>query len=171
MGVQVTAEFLLTPAARWLSESKGIDVTSIGGSGRGGRITKGDILTALSSGVSFPAAGVSVAADATAAVAPAAPTPVGTVPAPAAPRVPLAPVPTTEGGGVFEDVTASGMRKVRFCSSPLRFDPRSFLFAFSPLSPGQRTLPDFHRRLHRSNFRGFLSRPVFVSRFFSLLLN
>ena len=46
--------FLLTPAARFLAHSKGWDVTKLDGTGKGGRITKGDILTAINAGIEFP---------------------------------------------------------------------------------------------------------------------
>ncbi|KAH8045303.1 hypothetical protein JL722_14287 [Aureococcus anophagefferens] len=45
-GSAVADAFLLMPAAAHLANSKGIDVTSLAGSGKGGRITKGDVLTA-----------------------------------------------------------------------------------------------------------------------------
>jgi len=118
-GRTVPGEHLLMPAASHLAKSKGIDVTALAGSGRGGRITKGDVLQALARGTAFPA------------LAPAAPAQVAAgaaLPAPAAPAqaiaaspavsssVPPPPLavaglpPTTEAPG--EDVKASTMRKV-----------------------------------------------------------
>jgi pyruvate dehydrogenase E2 component (dihydrolipoamide acetyltransferase) len=41
---------LLMPSARHLSESKGLDATSLKGSGKGGRVTKADVLLALENG-------------------------------------------------------------------------------------------------------------------------
>ncbi len=49
----VSAEFLLMPAARHLAQSMKIDVSSLSGSGRAGRILKGDILRAIASGHEF----------------------------------------------------------------------------------------------------------------------
>jgi len=46
--------FRFLPSARFLAQSKNIDVSSLEGSGKGGRITKGDILYALSAGRKFP---------------------------------------------------------------------------------------------------------------------
>ncbi len=45
----VSAEFLLMPAARHLAQSMKLDVSSVCGSGRGGRILKEDILRAIAS--------------------------------------------------------------------------------------------------------------------------
>ncbi len=51
----VSAEFLLMPAARHLAQSMKIDVSSLHGSGRAGRILKGDVLKAIASGREFSA--------------------------------------------------------------------------------------------------------------------
>ncbi len=45
----VSADFLLMPAARHLAQSMRIDVSSLRGSGRAGRILKGDVLRAIAS--------------------------------------------------------------------------------------------------------------------------
>lgn len=84
------------PAAAHLANSKGIDVTSLAGSGKGGRITKGDVLTALAAGATFPAK-----------AAAGAPAPFAQLP-----RVAFdaSSVPTT--GAPYEDEPASTMRKV-----------------------------------------------------------
>jgi pyruvate dehydrogenase E2 component (dihydrolipoamide acetyltransferase) len=50
----VADEFVLLPSARHLSQSKGIDAKGLQGTGKGGRITKGDVLAAINSGVSMP---------------------------------------------------------------------------------------------------------------------
>lgn len=50
----VAENFLLMPAARLLAETQGIDVTSLHGTGKGGRITKGDVIAALAAGKTFP---------------------------------------------------------------------------------------------------------------------
>ena len=63
---QAAADVLVMPSARKLAEEKGIDLTRIQGTGKGGRITRGDILAALDKGYSAPARPV-------AAVQPAAP--------------------------------------------------------------------------------------------------
>ncbi len=49
------ADVLVMPSARKLAEEKGIDLTRIQGTGKGGRITRGDILAALDKGYSAPA--------------------------------------------------------------------------------------------------------------------
>jgi len=109
-GRTVRDEDLLTPAARMMAESKAIDVRALAGTGRHGRITKGDIILALNAGTQFPAlakapAAVAAPAEATAAAAPAAA---------AAPSLPppvsVGPVTMTDVG--YEESKASGMRKV-----------------------------------------------------------
>lgn len=50
----VPIEFLFAPAARHMTQSKGIDASSLEGTGKGGRITKADLVTALGKGVKFP---------------------------------------------------------------------------------------------------------------------
>ncbi|CAN0231764.1 unnamed protein product, partial [Hapterophycus canaliculatus] len=52
----VPDEFLFAPSARHMAQSKGIDASSLEGTGKGGRITKADLVTALAKGVVFPAA-------------------------------------------------------------------------------------------------------------------
>jgi pyruvate dehydrogenase E2 component (dihydrolipoamide acetyltransferase) len=46
---------LLLPSARFLAESKGLDATGLTGSGKGGRVTKGDVLAAIRDGTPMPA--------------------------------------------------------------------------------------------------------------------
>ncbi|CAB9520587.1 acetyltransferase component 1 of pyruvate dehydrogenase complex, mitochondrial [Seminavis robusta] len=103
---------LLFPSARHLSESKGLDATVLEGSGKGGRVTKGDVLKAIADGVAMPALATKAATTAP------------TTPTPATPAA-AAPVPsTTTGGqhveypveevvsfGSYEDVPNSKMRK------------------------------------------------------------
>eukprot|EP00592_Proboscia_alata_P016883 CAMPEP_0194400236 /NCGR_PEP_ID=MMETSP0174-20130528/127095_1 /TAXON_ID=216777 /ORGANISM="Proboscia alata, Strain PI-D3" /LENGTH=507 /DNA_ID=CAMNT_0039196717 /DNA_START=1041 /DNA_END=2564 /DNA_ORIENTATION=- len=49
---------VLMPSARFLSQSKGLDArVLVPGSGRGGRVTKGDVLAALANGTPLPALG------------------------------------------------------------------------------------------------------------------
>ena len=49
-GRSVSEDFLLMPAASHLALSMGIDVSSLAGSGKGGRITKGMLRTSLTMG-------------------------------------------------------------------------------------------------------------------------
>ncbi|CAM9471917.1 unnamed protein product [Sphacelaria rigidula] len=67
-GVQrtVPAEFLYAPSARHLAQSKGIDASALEGTGKGGRITKADLVSALERGVKFPALDTPAAAAAAA---------------------------------------------------------------------------------------------------------
>jgi len=53
-GRSVAEEYLLMPSASHLAASHGLDVRSLAGSGKGGRITKGDLLSALAAGTAFP---------------------------------------------------------------------------------------------------------------------
>ena len=55
--------------ARHLAESQRIDVTGLRGSGRGGRIMKGDVIAALAAGTQFPPLAAAAAAPAPAAAA------------------------------------------------------------------------------------------------------
>ena len=102
----------LMPAARHLSESKGLDATVLRGTGKGGRVTKGDVLKALAEGVAMPALKKS-AASAPAASQPAASAPNTSAP-PAFSGTPLADLPLEEIDtlGSFEDVANNKMRKV-----------------------------------------------------------
>lgn len=103
---QVPLEHVLTPAARHISQSKGLDATGLAGTGKGGRITKGDVLQAMAAGVTMPTWSK---ATTTTAATPAAAAPVAavkeTVAAPVAVSVP-------EIEGMFEDVPNNNMRKV-----------------------------------------------------------
>lgn len=78
------------------------------GSGKGGRVTKGDVLTAIENGTPMPALQVATTAAAAPAAAPA------TAPAPQVPSGPLEdlPLPEVESFGTFEDVANNNMRKV-----------------------------------------------------------
>lgn len=51
---QISDDSVLLPSARFLAESKGLDATGLAGTGKGGRITKGDVLLALKSGTPLP---------------------------------------------------------------------------------------------------------------------
>eukprot|EP00934_Nitzschia_sp_Nitz4_P000594 Nitzschia sp. Nitz4//scaffold21_size171442//31391//33040//NITZ4_002148-RA/size171442-processed-gene-0.43-mRNA-1//-1//CDS//3329542372//594//frame0 len=104
---QVALEHVLLPSARFLAESKGLDATGLPGTGKGGRVTKGDVLLALKNGTQLPA--LAKKAEAAAAPAPAAAAPAPTV-APT-PLKDLA-VPEVDTHGSFEDVPNNNMRKV-----------------------------------------------------------
>ncbi|CAM9737406.1 unnamed protein product [Chrysoparadoxa australica] len=56
-GRTVPLEYLFSPAARHMAQSKGVDASSIAGTGKGGRITKSDLVHALNSGKTFPTLG------------------------------------------------------------------------------------------------------------------
>lgn len=112
----VADEFLLTPAARHMSESKGLDVRGLAGTGKGGRITKGDIIHAINEGVTLPLLASSSAPSVATVTSPApsvSSTPAATsAPAPpAATMMDLPPAECTSGAG-YSDSPASGMRKV-----------------------------------------------------------
>jgi len=111
----VAPEFVLLPSARHLSQSKGLDATVLAGTGKGGRVTKGDVIQALEAGTPMPPLAAGATATATAAAAPAAAAP---TPAPATP-VPLSvgdlvdlPLPEISSLGDSEDVPNNNMRKV-----------------------------------------------------------
>ena len=110
---------LLLPSARHLAESKGLDATVLQGSGKGGRVTKGDVLQALASGVPLPP----LKAKAAAAAAPEASAPARTTAAaapssssPPAPRLTLADMmvepATMSFDSTYEDVTNNKMRQI-----------------------------------------------------------
>ena len=110
----VSAEhIILMPSARHLSQSKGVDATGLTGTGKGGRITKGDVLEAFKNGVDLPP--LSVASTTVADVAaPAAAATTTAVPTPAAASISNAPVtiPTIHPSGTFTDTPNNNMRKV-----------------------------------------------------------
>lgn len=110
-GVTVPLEHILMPSARHLSQSKGLDATGLAGSGKGGRITKGDVLQALKDGVNLPPLAAAVSSPAAAAPA--------SVPAAAAAVIPPASVaigdvtiPTITSSGSYTDIKNNNMRKV-----------------------------------------------------------
>lgn len=103
----VADEFVLMPSARHLSHSKGVDATGLVGTGKGGRITKGDVLKALELGTPMPPLQKKAAS------------PTATTSTPQAPTKPLSladlvdlPLPNIETNGTFEDVSNNNMRKV-----------------------------------------------------------
>ena len=102
-------DFVLMPSARHLAQSKGLDATVLApGSGKGGRVTKGDVLKAIAAN-SLPALAKPAVA------APSASAPTSTAAAPAVPK-PLSlqdlVLPEIETNGATEDVANSKMRKI-----------------------------------------------------------
>lgn len=113
--------FVLTPAARHLSQSRNVDATYLQGTGRGGRVTKGDVIVALESGVVLPPWKSDDGTPATAALEDATTlvedTTVSAPPTVAA--TPPSPTPTTEviiptitTSGTYTDVPNNMMRKI-----------------------------------------------------------
>ena len=84
---------------------RGLDATGLPGTGKGGRVTKGDVLMAIKNGTPMP----TLPAKVVAAAAPAA-----SIPPPIHVSTPLEalPVPEIDSFGSFEDVPNSNMRKV-----------------------------------------------------------
>ena len=106
----VPLEHILMPSARHLSQSKGVDATGLKGSGKGGRITKGDVLQAFKDGVNLPplaAAASSSTVSETSISAAAAPV----APAPVSATVDVT-IPTITSSGEFTDIKNNNMRKV-----------------------------------------------------------
>lgn len=103
---------ILMPGARFLSQSQGLDATVLKGSGKDGRVTKGDVIQALKEGVALPA----WSAGATAPISAAAPAAAPAVPSAAPVSAPASPVdvtiPTITTSGEYEDIKNNGMRKV-----------------------------------------------------------
>ena len=95
------------PSARHLSQSKGFDATGLSGSGKGGRITKGDVLQAFKDGVQLPP--LSTAAVSQAAPVASAPVAASITTSVAAAEVTI---PTITPSGSFSDVKNNNMRKV-----------------------------------------------------------
>lgn len=103
---------ILLPSARHLSESKGLDATVLVGSGKGGRVTKGDVLKAISDGI-LPALDRKVDGHAAAPVASASAsafTPATTVTPPLSLSDVVAEV--IQSAGNHEDVPNNKMRKI-----------------------------------------------------------
>ncbi len=107
---QVDAQFALLPSARHLSQSKGVDATVLTGTGKGGRVTKGDVLQALANGVEMPplatkqASSSPTAAPSTSAAAAPSPPPTST---------PVSvTIPSVDTQGTYEDVPNNKMRKI-----------------------------------------------------------
>lgn len=107
--VTVPLEHILMPSARHLSQSKGVDATGLQGTGKGGRITKGDVLQAFKDGIELPplASTVSAPTSTTQAASSAAP---AAIPAPVVPMDVT--IPTITTSGTYTDVKNNNMRKV-----------------------------------------------------------
>mmetsp|Transcript_18602 Transcript_18602/g.25808 ORF Transcript_18602/g.25808 Transcript_18602/m.25808 type:complete len:527 (+) Transcript_18602:214-1794(+) len=103
----VDPEFVLMPSARHLSQSKGVDATVLEGSGKGGRVTKGDVLAALANGTHMPPLATKAATT---------PPPVAAAAAPAVAPTPLSSmvvdIPPVDTLGTHEDVPNNNMRKI-----------------------------------------------------------
>lgn len=113
----VAAEFLFAPSARHMAQSKGIDASVLQGTGKGGRITKADLVTALAKGVVFPS---TQASGSSGSVVSQAASPVASGPAPVAAAVqspppprPLSPaVAVSSSSGDYEDHPANNIKKI-----------------------------------------------------------
>lgn len=112
--VTVPLEHILMPAARHLSQSKGVDATGLKGTGKGGRVTKGDVLQALSDGIELPlldtnkVSAKTVESASPASVATIAPT----TTAPPVMKLDDVVIPSIASSGTYEDVQNNNMRKV-----------------------------------------------------------
>jgi pyruvate dehydrogenase E2 component (dihydrolipoamide acetyltransferase) len=110
---------LLMPSARYLAESKGLDAKMLRGSGKGGRVTKADVLRALETGSlpSIEARGDLKLAIAAAAELPPTPPPHLSSPSQNSVTVPSSAIrdlalPVIQTTGTFEDTPNSKMRKI-----------------------------------------------------------
>jgi|AntRauTorckE5430_2_1112549.scaffolds.fasta_scaffold03679_4 pyruvate dehydrogenase E2 component (dihydrolipoamide acetyltransferase) len=116
--VTVSLEHILMPSARHLSQSRGVDATGLKGSGKGGRITKGDVLQAFKEGVKLPALAV-VSTQTEVAPVPV-PVSVASTPQPVSAStptsIPSAPsdvtIPSITASGTFTDIKNNNMRKI-----------------------------------------------------------
>ena len=111
--VTVSLEHILMPSARHLSQSKGVDATGLKGSGKGGRITKGDVLQAFKDGVILPPLATSSTKTASAAApSAAAPVAAAVAPIPAPIVVGDVVIPSISTSGTFTDIKNTSMRKI-----------------------------------------------------------
>ncbi|CAB1119718.1 unnamed protein product [Ectocarpus sp. CCAP 1310/34] len=104
----VPEAFLFSPAARHMAQSKGIDASSLEGTGKGGRITKTDLVLAMAKGVEFPAAAKAASSQAPAPATAAAAQPAAPAPAPAV----APPVVPSSSSGDFVDEPANNIKKI-----------------------------------------------------------
>jgi pyruvate dehydrogenase E2 component (dihydrolipoamide acetyltransferase) len=108
---------ILMPSARHIAETRGFNATGLAGSGKGGRVTKGDVLAALASGNGMP---LLVKTPSVVAAVAATPSPstttVSAATPPPPPPLPLGDLQVPEifasEGNAYEDVTNNKMRKV-----------------------------------------------------------
>lgn len=109
----VPEEFLFAPSARHMAQSKGIDASSLEGTGKGGRITKADLVTALAKGVVFPDAQGSgeTKGAVSSAAEPAAPAK-AEAKAPAAAATVTAPPVASSTNENYEDQPANNIKKI-----------------------------------------------------------
>jgi len=117
----VSLDHILMPAARHLSQSRGLDATGLKGSGKGGRVTKGDVLKAIKDGINLPPLSASTmisleedsASSTSSAVSISSPTQFASAPVTAAkPDMKNIVIPTISTSGTFTDVKNNNMRKV-----------------------------------------------------------
>lgn len=108
----VAEEFLYAPSARHMAQSKGIDASTLQGTGRGGRITKADLVTALGKGLVFPPMG-EVGATAAEAATASPPTPAAAPVATAvAPTVAPAAAVSSSSSADYVDHPANNIKKI-----------------------------------------------------------
>jgi pyruvate dehydrogenase E2 component (dihydrolipoamide acetyltransferase) len=101
------------PSARHLSQSKGLDATVLQGTGKDGRVTKGDVLLALKNGVQLPPLEKKATATTTPVSVAAAPAATTASSIPSLPTTNTAVnIPPITASGSYEDVPNNNMRKV-----------------------------------------------------------
>ena len=102
---------ILFPSARHLAQSNSLDATGLIGSGKGGRVTKGDVMEAMKAGT-LPALAEKAVPPPAAAVSASAPA----APSAAAAAAPVTLqdliVPSVDTNGSFEDIANNKMRKI-----------------------------------------------------------
>eukprot|EP00559_Dactyliosolen_fragilissimus_P000460 CAMPEP_0184860000 /NCGR_PEP_ID=MMETSP0580-20130426/4958_1 /TAXON_ID=1118495 /ORGANISM="Dactyliosolen fragilissimus" /LENGTH=568 /DNA_ID=CAMNT_0027356929 /DNA_START=109 /DNA_END=1815 /DNA_ORIENTATION=+ len=119
----VPLEHVLSPAARHISQSMGLDATYLEGSGRQGRVTKSDLLLALKNGVSLPALTTittttnTTTSDTSHTASTPSTTTTTTTPSSAPTKSIPSPtiqvtIPTISTTGPYEDIPNNNMRKV-----------------------------------------------------------
>ena len=112
--VATGAGSFLMPSARHLAESKGLDATVLVGSGKDGRVTKGDVLAALEAGT-MPALSTKAPAPPMADTTGSSSVSEASAAASAIPSsLPIGDlvIPVIETSGSFEDVANNKMRKI-----------------------------------------------------------
>lgn len=109
------------PSARHLSQSKGFDATGLKGSGKDGRVTKGDVLKALKDGIHLPPLSasnmISVEEDSASSSSTSSAVPSSAPASPVAAAAAVKPImdvviPSISTSGIFTDVRNNNMRKV-----------------------------------------------------------